>query len=241
MQQDNKYVIIFTIVMTVLSSLAITGSFVGFKPFHDANESVFIKKEILKSVENILPKKINEYSDEEIVSLFEKNIKAVIVKSDGTIQEGDASKLNVKLEYTKPLESRVLPVYIYTDGAKSYQIFSISGKGLWDAIWASVALSNDMQSIAGITFDHVGETPGLGAEIRDNPAFAKSFLGKKIFDKNANYKSVLVQKNVDKSLPVEYQNIDAISGATVTSVGVSDMMYNGLAFYLPYIKNQLKQ
>ena len=77
MQQDNKYVIIFTVVMTVLSSLAITGSFVGFNPFHDANESVFIKKEILKSVENILPKKINEYSDEEIASLFEKNIKFI--------------------------------------------------------------------------------------------------------------------------------------------------------------------
>ena len=89
-----------------------------------------------------------------------------------------------------------------------------------------------MNTIAGIAMDHKGETPGLGAEIKDNPKqYNDPFIGKTILDEQGNYVSVKMVKGGIKE--PEHQ-IDAISGATITSDGVNEMLYRGLGYYLPY-------
>jgi Na+-transporting NADH:ubiquinone oxidoreductase subunit C len=125
-----------------------------------------------------------------------------------------------------------LPLFIY-DGAdgKNY-ILAVRGNGLWDEIWGYIALENDLNTIAGATFDHKGETPGLGAEIKDNPQFAKNFIGKKIYDNSGKYVSVKVQKG--GADPENMYAVDGISGATVTADGVGEMLARGIEYYDAY-------
>jgi len=84
--------------------------------------------------------------------------------------------------------------------------------------------------VVGASFDHAGETPGLGAEIKDNPSFAKQFGGKKIY-RDGEYVSVGVIKGGAKNIAYE---VDGISGATVTANGVGEMLYRGIKYYEPY-------
>ena len=90
--------------------------------------------------------------------------------------------------------------------------------------------------MAGASFDHKGETPGLGAEIKDNPAFSKQFKGRKLYDADGNYTSIVVRKGGAKNKTHE---VDGISGATVTADGVGEMLYRGIKYYEPYF-NQLR-
>jgi Na+-transporting NADH:ubiquinone oxidoreductase subunit C len=90
-----------------------------------------------------------------------------------------------------------------------------------------------MNTIVGASFDHAGETPGLGAEIKDNPKFSANFVGKKIFDEEGEYVSITARKGGAKD---PMHDVDGITGATVTADGVTKMMKSGVIKYLPYLK-----
>ena len=110
----------------------------------------------------------------------------------------------------------------------------MAGSGLWGPIWGYVALDNDMTTVYGSTFDHKGETPGLGAEIKEE-AFQEKFIGKTIFDEQMKYEPIEVVKGgVDMS--GEMHKVDGISGGTITSKGVGEMLERTLKIYVPYFK-----
>ncbi len=94
-----------------------------------------------------------------------------------------------------------------------------------------------MRTVVGASFDHQAETPGLGAEIKDNPTFAKNFKGKTIYNDAGEYTSVVVMKGTVKDKT--YQ-VDGIAGATVTCVGVSEMLYRGIKKYEPFFASLKK-
>ena len=99
----------------------------------------------------------------------------------------------------------------------------LDGKGLWGPIWGYAVISEDGQTLKGVSFDHKSETPGLGAKITDE-AFLNAFKGKKLYDKDGNFVSVRVLKP-GTSLEIADENrVDAISGATLTSKGVDEML-----------------
>ena len=119
------------------------------------------------------------------------------------------------------------------DGREQYRIrcadgtngiaIRLEGKGLWGPIWGYAVLTEDGTTIKGVTFDHKSETPGLGAKITDE-AFLKSFVGKKLYDKDGKFVSVRVLKaGKDPEIALE-NRVDAISGATITSRGVDEML-----------------
>lgn len=99
----------------------------------------------------------------------------------------------------------------------------LDGKGLWGPIWGYVVLSEDQTTIKGVSFAHKSETPGLGAKITDEE-FANAFIGKKLYDQNGVFTSVLVVKKGQEGDIREENRVDAISGATITSRGVDNMM-----------------
>lgn len=107
----------------------------------------------------------------------------------------------------------------------SGKVIYVDGKGLWGAIWGYVILADDNSTIKGVVFSHKSETPGLGANITDE-AFSHSFIGKKILNENGKFVSIQMVKG-ESNLP-EAHRVDAISGATITSKGVQDMLYNSL-------------
>jgi len=120
-----------------------------------------------------------------------------------------------------------LPLFRFSkDGTEGF-VIPVSGTGLWGAIWGYVALDIDCSTVLGVTFDHKSETPGLGAKIT-TPEFQRQFVGKKIKNSEGEFVSVQVLKNADKSSDNE---VDAISGATITSTGVGQMLRECLEPY----------
>ncbi|MBP5563527.1 MAG: FMN-binding protein [Bacteroidales bacterium] len=122
-----------------------------------------------------------------------------------------------------------------TDDNKQYRVICadgtsgiavrLDGKGLWGPIWGYAVISEDGQTLKGVSFDHKSETPGLGAKITEE-AFLKSFEGKKLYDKDGNFVSVRVLKPGTSAEIAEENRVDAISGATLTSKGVDEMLKN---------------
>ena len=109
------------------------------------------------------------------------------------------------------------------DGQTKY-VFPLKGMGLWGGISAFVSVNDDLNTIYGAYFNHESETAGLGAEIKDSQAWQELFQGKKIFDENGNT-AIAVVKKVENPA----SEVDCVTGATLTSNGVSDMLRDGLA------------
>jgi len=119
------------------------------------------------------------------------------------------------------------------DGQKKY-VYPLKGMGLWGGISAYVAVNDDKNTIYGVYFNHESETAGLGAEIKDSQAWQEEFQGKKIFDEQGNA-AIGVVKKVENP---EHE-VDCVTGATLTSNGVSDMLRLGLsAFIKPEIEKE---
>ena len=122
-------------------------------------------------------------------------------------------------------------------GSETIYIIPLLGKGLWGPVWGNIALKSDFTLVEGVTFGHKSETPGLGAEI-DTKEFQKQFIGKRIFNKSGEFTSINVVKGGIDLLPqnLKIHGVDAISGGTITSNAVADMLNNNLSSYVPYFK-----
>jgi Na+-transporting NADH:ubiquinone oxidoreductase subunit C len=235
-----KFVVGMTFIVAVILALMAT----GLKDIHAKNEAVFNKRAILNSVNPYLPKPVSQLSDDEVEELFSTKIVQKAFLSDGTLATeediissgypgGKPEFIDMGKERKKSESARIFPLFVYNTDQEAYYIASVRGSGLWDEIWANVAVSSDFNTIAGISFDHKGETPGLGAEIKDNPSFAAQFVNTQLFSKDGNFKSVRVAKG--KAMNT-YHEVDGISGATITCDGVSDMMYAGMKKYTQFFE-----
>lgn len=233
-----------TLIVAAVLSLMVS----GLREIHTLNESVYNKKGILSAVATQLGKDVNSLTSAEVQTIFETQItqKALNSKGEELTPEqiksmtGASSVVDIDLgkENKKPADQRVFPLFVFkSSDSKTYNILYARGKGLWDEIWGYITLDNDLNTIAGQAFDHKGETPGLGAEIKDNKAWYTQFTGKKLYNEAGEYKSVAVVKGGVKN---KNHEVDAISGATITGNGVDDMLDKGLAYYEPYLKKNKK-
>ncbi len=245
---STRYVLIFTLIMTSVSALLLSTLFFATKDKAKENEAIFNKRAVLLAVETELSKEVGDMSDEEVVDLFNKQITQTVVNMEGEVvaaeqveaagyKGGQAEHIDMAKEKKKPEAERILPLFTFDSGKDKFYIVSVRGSGLWDEIWGSIAIKSDFNTLAGAAFDHKGETPGLGAEIKDNPSFRQEFAGKKLYDENGTYVSITVVKGGVKNATYE---VDAISGATVTSVGVAEMLQRGIKYYEAYF-NSLKE
>ncbi|NND31364.1 MAG: NADH:ubiquinone reductase (Na(+)-transporting) subunit C [Saprospiraceae bacterium] len=231
---NTRQIVAFVAVLTIVVALVLSLLATGLKPIHDRNEAIYNKKAILSAIESNLDAKASDLSDEQVQQIFSEKIEQVVVDMQGNVIEGTlAEDIDMAKERKKPEAERKLPVYIYDGPNGKFYIVAVRGSGLWDEIWGSIALESDFSTIAGAAFDHVAETPGLGAEIKDNPKFHEQFVGKELYDDKGNYVSVDVKKGGIKNPEHE---VDAISGATITSDGVSEMLYRGIKYYEPYFE-----
>lgn len=231
---STNYIVIFILILTATVAVALTGLRQVTKSKADLNEEIFEKRAILSAVEDHLPdgQKVKQLSDQQVLNIF-SNIEQVTLDMSGNpVEDVMAEDIDMAKERKKPESERLLPLFIFEQGGEKYYIVSVRGNGLWDEIWGNIALESDLNTITGAAFDHQGETPGLGAEIKDNPNFAERFKGKKIYD-DGEYVSVTVRKGGAKDPEHE---VDGISGATVTANGVTEMLHRGIKYYQPYFQ-----
>ncbi len=128
-----------------------------------------------------------------------------------------------------------LPVYVATIDGETKYVFELKGTGLWGGIGGYLALDADKNTIYGVNFNHESETPGLGAEIV-TAKFRNQFNGKHIRNAQGDLCSVAVLK-AGKAADNGAEQVDAVSGATITSTGVSDMLYNRLHEYESFLND----
>lgn len=219
------------VVVAALLSLAST----ALRPFQQKNVETEKRIDILKSVgraEEVLKAK-NKH--EAVGNEFDRVIiEQLVVNQAGEEVDGvDPFTVNLKEEFAKPEAEQNLPVFIaeIDDGSTKY-ILPLRGRGLWGPIWGYLSLNDDLNTIYGASFAHQSETPGLGAEIA-NADFQEQFKGKKIFS-NGKLVSVNVVKGGAPS--DDPHGVDAVSGGTITSQGLEDMLIDCLKGYQEYFK-----
>lgn len=227
------YHIAYMAIMVILVAIGLSMAHTGLEEKQQYNVDLSNKKDILKAVGLGSAENVNE--------IFRESVQGILLDGDGNeVTEGDVAPLDINImkESKKDRSERLFPLFIYTneEGQKKY-IVPMAGIGLWDMIWGYVALESDLETIAGVAFDHAGETPGLGAEIKDKKSWGEQFVGKKLFNEQGEFVSIRVIKGNIKN---ELHEVNSVSGATVTSTGVEDMMKEDIRDYLPYFKSLKK-
>jgi len=252
----NSYTIIFAIAMVVVvgSLLAFTAS--SLKSTIAANEEKEKQQNILYALG------VNENGESDIVfvgtdkveEIFATTIKEQLVLE---VKDGQIVKQSTRQEYkdanngqepylidikkqqtlAKEGKARKLPLFVGEQNGETVYVAPIRGKGLWDAIWGYVALDKNMV-VKGTFFDHAGETPGLGANIKQR-YFMDDFYGERLLTENGVFKGITVAKgnNDPKNEIKDDYEVDALAGATITGDGVSAMIKADLKLYLPYFNN----
>ena len=242
---SNSYTMIFAVIMVLVvgSLLAFFAS--SLKPNIDENKRIEKQQNILYA----MGINQNDESSANFVSTdiagteFVKYIKKQLIIQGNKISEDDTAFLiDVKKEQTaaKAGNERRLPLFIGKKEGKVFYVAPIRGKGLWDAIWGYVAMDENM-IVQGAYFDHKGETPGLGANIKQR-YFMDDFIGEHLMSASGDFKGITVAKgnNDPKNEEKTDYEVDAIAGATITGDGVSAMIKKDLALYVPYFKSLKK-
>lgn len=220
---SNVYTIVYASLVVVVVAFLLAFVSSALKERQDKNVELDTKKQILSSLNVDV-----ESGDPE--QLYQTYIKGeYIVNSVGETVKQDS----VKEENAKPSEEeRLLPVFVAdVDGAVKY-VLPVRGMGLWGPIWGYVSLDDDKSTVFGVFFSHESETPGLGAEIT-TAKFKEQFKGKHIM-RNGEFTSIAVVKPGKSDDKADY--VDGISGGTMTSQGVNDMLFGGLSQYTEFLK-----
>lgn len=240
MQQSNTYVIVFSAILTIVLGVLLSGTSQVLGPLQKEAMALDKKKQILGAV--MSAEEVGKMSPEQVNEFYGKRISATVVDLAGNPVAGvQAEMVEVAKDYKKPASERHYPVFTFhaegnPDQVQSY-IFPLYGAGLWDAIWGYLALNTDMNTIGGITLAHASETPGLGARITETGVQAR-YVGKKIFDESGELITVAMQKGEGKDYANDAHKVDGMSGATITGVGVNNMLKAYMGHYEAFIKSK---
>jgi len=232
-RESNSYTFLFIGIMIVgiASILAYTSQ--TLKPLQKEN----IRKEKMQNILSTVGVNVPPEEAEELYNQYV--IEELSLRNDGTVNENlnPFSDINLAKELKKDYSNQHFPLYVAEIDSEKFYIIELRGVGLWDAIWGYMSLKSDFNTINGVSFDHKGETAGLGAEITKD-WFKDSFVNEKVFNENGDLVGITVLKgnNDPNNTDKDDHEVDAISGSTITGDGVTDMIIERLNNYLPYLK-----
>ncbi len=234
-KESNSYIFMYSTILVVVAAAVLAVAAVGLRPFQKKNQEIEKMQQLLTAVgiENDV-KNAEELYKKYFVQELTVNKKGEVLSTyENETLKGEVRPFNVELskELAKG-EEAMLPIFICNQEGKTVYVVPVHGKGLYDAIWGNVAIEEDLNTVRGVLFDHKGETPGLGAEIT-NPAFPAQFKGKKIFENDEVKLAVVKGQKTEEEK--QYQ-ADAVTGATNTSNGVSNMLKDCLSNYIEFFK-----
>ena len=210
-------VVIITIVSLLLS---ITSG--SLRSFQEDNVRLDTKKQILNSLPGI-------ELGEDAAATYAATIKEYnMLDAEGNV----VKSLDPVADFDVKAEEGQFPMYVAEIDGETKYILPMNGAGLWGAIWGYMALNDDRNTGFGVFFNHAGETPGLGAEIVTEN-FRNPFIGKHLLNAENQFVSIAIEKAGTK---VEGRDqVDAISGGTITSKGVETMLSTSLGNYEKFL------
>lgn len=229
---SNSYTIIYSVIIVVIVAFLLAFVSQTLTPMQDANVALDKKKQILNSLN------IRDLNDAQADAKYKEVVVAdrVIDEKGKVLLPGTTGGENAgfKLE-SKDYKEGKLALYICRVNGETKYVIPVYGMGLWGPISGYIALNADKSTVYGVYFNHESETAGLGAEIKDNKAWQEKFQGKKLF-KNGDDKTIAL--SVEKKVEDPTTQVDAVTGATLTSNGVRDMLHEALGKYLVFINQK---
>ena len=228
---SNSYTIIYSAIMVIIVAFLLAFVYQTLKERQDANVALDKKKQILYALN------IRGLNDEDAAAKYKEVVTSDDILADnGEIApfEGKDNESNgFKLGSADYKEGKLAIYTCKVDGATKY-VIPVYGMGLWGPVSGYIALNDDCQTVFGAYFNHESETAGLGAEIKDSQAWQEKFIGKKLFAEGSDDIALSVEKNVT----TPETQVDAVTGATLTSNGVRDMLKEGLGKYVGFFKSK---
>ena len=228
---SNIYTIVYSAIIVVIVAFVLAFVASALKPTQDVNVALDKKKQILAALN------IRGISDDKVAEIYTQTVRRDdILDSNGNTKKegtrgGEAAgfKLN-----SADFKAGDLALYVCDIDGKTKYVIPVYGMGLWGPISGYISLDDDLNTVYGAYFTHESETAGLGAEIKDNEEWQKQFSGKKIMKPGEETIALQVVKANDvKDKTVQ---CDGVTGATLTSDGVSNMLRDCLGKYIAFLK-----
>ncbi|HZK03208.1 MAG TPA: NADH:ubiquinone reductase (Na(+)-transporting) subunit C [Bacteroidaceae bacterium] len=222
--EGNLYTILYATIMVVIVAFLLVFVSSILKERQNKNIVLDTQKQILSS--------LHLAGSENIESTYSDVIKGdYLLQPDGQLLLNDPKEFSIS--YKQEFDAGRFHIFIAEVNSETKYILPMNGLGLWGPIWGYVAINADKNSIYGVYFSHASETPGLGAEM-SSENFQKQFIGKKLFD-NETLAITVTKSGKAKDKTFE---VDGMSGSTITSNGVDDMIKKSLTVYQSFLKNQ---
>jgi Na+-transporting NADH:ubiquinone oxidoreductase subunit C len=225
---SNGYTYTFATVMVVLVAVLLSAASLGLKSKQENN----VKQEKMQSILSSVGVEVDRSGAEEAYNTVIE--KVLTIKGGEVVSEDRETGFSIDMATAIKSSNmdREVPLYVANKDGQTFYIVPLRGKGLWGPVWGFVSLESDGNTVVGANFGHKSETPGLGAEIT-TPMFTDQFPGKKISEAGMFQSISVVKKGTSNG---DYA-VDGISGGTITSNGVNDMLADCLAPYAEYFKN----
>lgn len=238
-KESNAKTITVAVVLSVVCSIALAAAVTLLKPIQETNRALDKQRKILAAA-GVLAE--GEGSPEQVRGEFAKLERYLVDLDSGDYRRVDLDDRFDQRRATKEpaasialsadqdvagLKRRALQADIYVlrgaDGKAERIVLPVSGYGLWSTLYGYLVLGNDGSTVAGITFTEHAETPGLGGEV-DNPKWQASWVGKQVYGDGGGRPLLALHKGVNPEKPEAVHQIDALSGATLTSNGVTHLL-----------------
>lgn len=229
---SNTYTIVYSTIIVVVVAFLLAFVFQALKPVQDANVALDKKKQILNSLN------LRGLNDADAAKTYKEVIIAdEIIDASGKVLkpgtaggEKDGFTLN-----SADFKAGKLALYICDVEGKTKYVVPVYGMGLWGPISGYIAINEDKATVYGAYFTHESETAGLGAEIKDNQSWQEKFAGKKLF---SGAGTAGIALSVSKKVDDPTTQVDGVTGATLTSNGVTEMLHDGLSKYLKFFQDK---
>ena len=234
MHKDSKaFTLLFAAAVCGVCSIFVAGSAVSLRERQEENKLLDRQTKVLTVAGLISEGQVVER--EVVPQLFEANIVPVVIElqSGEILPDVDVTTFDPVIEARETSSSRLAPpnqaqvfripnramlYHVIEDGEIKSLVLPVEGKGLWSTLYGFLALSADTSTVEGLIFYQHLETPGLGGEV-DNPSWRSKWPGQLVY--NENWEPVIeVTKNASG-----VHEIDALSGATITSNGVTYLLH----------------
>lgn len=228
---SNSYTIVYSVILVLIVAFLLAFVFQALKPMQDANVQLDQQKQILFALNQD-----RNMTNEQAVQLWKKIIIADdVINADGKVTEaGKQGGVNAGFKLTsKDAKEGKLALYRCKVNGEDKYVIPVYGNGLWGPVNGFIAINGDKQTVFGAYFNHESETAGLGAEIKDNASWQAKFKGKKLFSGADKQKIALA---VEKKITDPSTQVDAVTGATLTSNGVTEMFQADKGGLQPYVK-----
>lgn len=243
-KNSSTYIFTFAIVMTLVLGAILAFTSESLKETQAAEREFERKKFILSAalgrdeIETMASK-----NRKEVESIYDTRVKSLVVNSKGEeITDAKVNDIIIAKEYKLAPDDRKLPVYTIANengSAIEFYVLPVYGFGLWDNIWGYISVKSDLNTVKGVIFDHKGETPGLGARITEAGVQAR-YADKKLYDESGALQTVVMQKGESGNYDADPHKVNGMTGATITGVGLNQMMKDYIALYDNYFKKSRK-